>query len=88
MVSVQLILVLAWNVQLTLVHSVMQCTQVSQFLRLSCVLYVTALEAYWCTEASAALLSSLDLLPIHYNTIRTLAGVSGHTCEIAWDTIS
>ena len=41
--------------------SVMQCTHihVSQFLRLSCVLYVTALEAYWCTEASAALLLSL-----------------------------
>ena len=37
----------------------MQCTHVSQFLWLSCVLYVTALEAYWCTEASAALLLSL-----------------------------
>ena len=36
----------------------MQCTHVSQFLRLDCVLYVTALEAYWCTEASAALLLS------------------------------
>ena len=36
----------------------MQCTQVSQFLWLGCVLYVTALEAYWCTEASAALLLS------------------------------
>ena len=38
-------------------HAVM-C--VSQFLRLSCILYVTALEAYWCTEASAALLLSLN----------------------------
>ena len=34
---------------------------VSQFLRLGCVLYVTALEAYWCTEASAALLLSLAI---------------------------
>ena len=40
----------------------MQCTHVSQFLRLGCVLYVvTALEAYWCTKASAALLLSLVL---------------------------
>ena len=31
---------------------------VSQFLMLSCILYVTALEAYWYTEASAALLLS------------------------------
>ena len=30
----------------------------SHFLRLDCTLYVTALEAYWCTEASAALLLS------------------------------
>ena len=37
----------------------MQCTHVSQFLRLGCVPYVTALEACWCTEASAALLLSL-----------------------------
>ena len=35
------------------------CHAVSQFLRLGCVLYVTALEAYWYTEASAALLLSL-----------------------------
>ena len=49
MVSVQLSTI-AWNVQ---------CTQVSQFLRLGCVLYVTALEAYWCTGASTALLLSL-----------------------------
>ena len=41
-------------------HSVMQCTQLSQFLRLGCVLYVTALEAYWRTEASAALLLSFN----------------------------
>ena len=39
--------------------SVMYCEHVTQFLRLGCVLYVTALEAYWCTEASAALLLSL-----------------------------
>ena len=53
-------LVLAWNctISWSLVHFVMQCTQVSQFLWLGCVLYVTALEAYWCTEASAALLLS------------------------------
>ena len=38
--------------------SVMQCTNVSQFSRLGYVLYVTALEAYWCTEALAALLLS------------------------------
>ena len=32
--------------QWSLVLSVMQCTHVSQFLRLGCVLYVTAFEAY------------------------------------------
>ena len=47
-----------YTISWSLVHFVMQCTQVSQFLRLGCVLYVTALEAYWCTEASAALLLS------------------------------
>ena len=34
---------------------------VSQSLRLSCILYVSALEVYWCTEASAALLLSLSI---------------------------
>ena len=43
----------------SLVFSVMQYTHVSQFLRLGCVLYVTALEAYWCTDVSVALLLSL-----------------------------
>ena len=42
----------------------MRCTHVSQFLRLGCVLYVTTLEAYWCTEASAALLLSFCLCNI------------------------
>ena len=32
----------------------------SQFLRLGCVLYATVFEANWCTEASAALLLSID----------------------------
>ena len=34
-------------------------------MRLGCVLYVTALEAYWCTEASAALLLSLCKLLVN-----------------------
>ena len=33
----------------------------SVLVALLCSVYVTAIEAYWCTEASAALLLSLDL---------------------------
>ena len=59
MVSVQLSTrALNCTISWSLVHFVMQCTRVSQFFRLGCVMYVTALEAYWCTEASAALLLS------------------------------
>ena len=49
----------------------MQCTHVSQFLRLGCVLYVTAPEAYWCTEASAALLLSL-LIGRHSSSLTSM----------------
>ena len=59
MVCVQLSTSMQMYNQWSLVLSVMQYKHVSQFLRLGCVLYVTALEAYWCTEASAALLLSL-----------------------------
>ena len=43
-------------------------------MRLSCVPYVTALEAYWCTEASAALLLSLLTLfiIIYYHPCRKI----------------
>ena len=43
-------------------HAVHTIMHVSQFSRLGCVLYVTTLEAYWCTEASAALLLSVILV--------------------------